>query len=113
MLHLPTKKAPTAGPLREATSTNWFSNCCRSPRGCSAHGTGERPPHNPKRQLFSLSLFGGAARGHLLPRHSAPLVLFVSLASPSPFPRRLQALWEANVTPVYGGCQYFNAIYCI
>src|SRR6266581_2130252 len=113
MLNLPTKKAQTAGPLREATSTILFSNCCRSPRGCSAHGTGERPPHNPKRQLFSLSLFGGAARGHLLPATSAPLVLFLALHRRLRFPRRLQALWEANDTPVYGGCQYFNAIYCI
>src|SRR5207245_4769 len=67
----------------------------------------------PKASALQPQLVWRGGSGSPLTATSAPLVLFLALHRRLRFPRRLQALWEANVTPVYGGCQYFNAIYCI
>ncbi len=67
----------------------------------------------PKASALQPQLVWRGGSGSPLTATSAPLVLFLALHRRLRFPRRLQALWEANDTPVYGGCQYFNAIYCI
>jgi hypothetical protein len=82
----------------------------RSPRGCSAHRTGERPPHKP----ISSYPFGAAVRA---PQPRFPplfLALYPLLASPASVSGGVfTALWDANSTAVCWACQEGSPIYCI
>jgi len=84
------EESTSLGHSSRGISTIWFSNCCRSPRGCSAHRTGERPPHKPELRTSDLSPIWGAARVHLVPR-SPPHCCCSQPCTASPFPEAFTA----------------------
>jgi hypothetical protein len=89
----------------------------RSPRGCSANRTGERPPHLPPTQQPLAGRPGHLDHGFrpcsfLFTLYS--LLFTLCFASPTSVSGSVfTALWDANSTAVCWACQEGSPIYCI
>src|SRR5437588_10519163 len=103
MLHLPTKKAPTAGP--RGNFHNLVFKLLSFPVGMFRARNRGTATAQPKASARQHQLAWRAASGSRLTATASPLVGFLASHRRLGFPRRLQAQRCAEVSSVYGLCE--------